>query len=295
MKTPANCPGCGTKLEPAAEICPNCPMSFSGEDESEPNPLKHESRLRAFVMPLAFFGMLGFGVWKIGLALMGLAQDATLDETGSLSTGGGPASTAAVAKTLNATSFDDLKGAGPAPGGTVDLVAQLDGRAQPGGSSAPDSERVAVMASDAAPDPGEGQGTISVTKAAGGATARAVREWRLRGAVYDLLTLKPVVGAKLILTDNETNARAETVTNAKGQYRTVLPPLTGHGYLVAISKPGYAASYAGPESAGVSDLDPGSRKEMARQLSRSVEAPTSLEPGSDEPLVTNFFLAPLNP
>jgi hypothetical protein len=131
--------------------------------------------------------------------------------------------------------------------------------------------------------------------AAGGAAARAVREARLRGAVYDLLTLKPVAGAKLILTDNETNARAETVTNSKGQYRTVLPPLTGHGYLVAITKPGYAASYAGPESAGVSDLDPGSRKEMARQLSRSVEAPTSLEPGNDEPFVTNFFLAPLNP
>ena len=294
MKTPANCPGCGTKLEPAAEICPNCPMSFSGEDESEPNPLKHESRLRAFLMPLAFFGMLGFAVWKIGLGLMGLAQDGTLDEKGSLSTGGGPASAAAVAKTLNATSLDDLKGAGPAPGGTVDLVAQLDGRPQPGGSPPGESERVAVMAPDAA-DPGEGQGTISVTKGTGGTTARAVREWRLRGAVYDLLTLKPVAGAKLILTDNETNARAETVTNSKGQYRTVLPPLTGHGYLVAITKPGYAASYAGPESAGVSDLDPGSRKEMARQLSRSVEAPTSLEPGNDEPFVTNFFLAPLNP
>jgi hypothetical protein len=152
---------------------------------------------------------------------------------------------------------------------------------------------VVVAPPDGPAETGEGSGTISITKEAGQA-ARPPREWRLRGRVYDLVTLKPVAGALIILTDNETNARAETMTNAEGRYRTVLPPLRERGYAVGIKKNGYAQSYAGPESAGVKDLDAGSRKELARQLSRSVEAPTALEPGSDAPLVTDFFLAPLD-
>lgn len=293
MKTPPKCPGCGAKLEPDMEACPNCPWSLSAEQrEGENNPLKAESRLRDFALPAGFFLLLGYGVWKLGIGLLGVGMDASQLETGSFSTGGAPASTAAAAKTVE-DSIAALKNEGPAPGGAVDLVAQLDGRAQPGAGAAGGGEGVAVMPADGA-GAGEGQGTISVVKEAAGTAARAPREWRLRGAVYDLVTLKPVAGARLVLTDNETNFRAETVTNAKGQYRTILPPLREHGYLVAISKPGYAKSYAGPESAGARDLDAGSRKELARQLGRAVEEPASLEPGGEEPLVTDFFLAPLD-
>lgn len=273
------------------EACPNCPMSFTAQSDSEPNPLRHESPLRAFIMPAAFFGLLGFAVWRLGTGLFGIATQTSFEERGSYASGaGGPASTAAVAAMMQA-SMDQLKGTGAA--GAVDLAASLDGRPQPGVAGSGASGRVLAAVPDAA-EPGEGQGTISVVKETGKAP-RVAREWRLRGAVYDLVTLKPVAGAKLVFTDNETNARAETVSNAQGRYRTVLPPLREHGYLVAIAKPGYAASYAGPESAGAADLDLANRKELARQLARSVEAPTSLEPGSDEPFVTDFFLAPLNP
>ncbi|MDX6770147.1 MAG: carboxypeptidase regulatory-like domain-containing protein [Elusimicrobiota bacterium] len=295
MKTPASCPGCGTKLDPEMEACPNCPWSFTGQEEGENNPLKAESRLRDLALPVAFFGLLGWGIWRLGLGLLGAGMDASQAETGSLSTGGGPATKEQVAKTLE-DSMKQLGAEGPAPGGTVDLVAQLDGRPQPGGSAGAaktaGAERVAVMPADDATDAGEGSGTISIQKEAPGKAARAVSEWRLRGRVYDLVTLKPIAGARLVLLDNQTNARAETLTGADGRYKTVLPPLEGRGYVVTISKPGYAQSYAGPESAGVADLDAGSRKELARQLGRSVEAPASLEPGGSEPLVTDFFLAP---
>lgn len=288
MKTPASCPGCGTKLAPETEACPNCPMSFTGREEAENSPLNAESRLRDFALPAAFFALLGYGIWKLGIGLLGIGLDASQAERGSFSTGGAPASSAAVAQNIE-ESMRQLGGAGLPQGGSVDLIAQLDGRPQPGAGGG----RVTVMPADP-PDPGEGQGTISVVKESPGTAARVVQEWRLRGAVYDLLTLKPVAGAKITLTDNATNSRAETVTDAKGRYRAVLPPLRERGYLVAISKPGYARSYAGPESAGVADLDVGSRQELARQLGRSVEEPASLEPGSEAPLITNFFLAPLD-
>lgn len=268
MKTPAKCPGCGTKLEPDAEICPNCPLSFTGDSDGEPNPLKHEASYYPLIMPAVFFGCLGLVVWKIGTGLMYIASDPSQHERGSFETGGGPVTKEAVAKTM------------------ADSIRQVDadGLGQNGASDR-----------DAASAEGESHEAVTVVKETADARTPAVSEWRLRGTVYDLITLKPVAGAKLTLTDNETNARAETTTDAAGRYKTVLPPLHRHGYLVAIAKSGYASSYAGPESAGVADLDAGSRKELARQLARSVEAPTSLEPGGGAPYVTNFFLAPLDP
>lgn len=293
---PTKCPDCGTKLGAEDEACPNCPWSYK-EPEGENNPLKAESRLRDVALPAAFFGLLGFGVWKLGLGLLKVGQDQSQLETGSFTTGGAPVSKAAVDKNMEdsiAKARAIIDGDASGVGGTRDLAAELENRAP--GASGGTGERagggVSVMPADAA-DTGEGQGTISVTKETG-TTVSAPREWRLRGRVYDLVTLKPVPGAMIVLLDNETNARAETMTNKEGRYRTVLPPLRERGYVVAIKKSGYAQSYAGPESAGVKDLDAGSRKELARQLSRSVESPTSLEPGSEAPLVTDFFLAPLD-
>jgi hypothetical protein len=280
--TPAKCPGCGTKLKPDMEACPNCPMSFTGQEDGENNPLKAQSPLRDAALPLAFFALLALGVWKLGTGLLKLGQDGSQLEHGSFSTGGGKASTTTVAKLIE-DSARPLTGddgpSGPAPGTVI---------THKGAGS------VAVMPRDG--DAEEGSGTISVVRenARSSAAARAPREWRLRGRVYDLVTLKPVAGALLTLLDGESNARAETTTSADGRYRTVLPPLREHGYVVSIKKAGYAQSYAGPESAGVYELDAGSRKELARQLARSVEAPASLEPGSEAPLITDFFLAPLD-
>jgi hypothetical protein len=284
---PGKCPDCGAKLGPEDEACPNCPWSYKPPEE-EANPLKAQSGLRDVLLPVLFFGLLGYGVWRVGTGLLGVAQDPTLQETGSLSTGGAAVSKAAVDKNTAdsmAMAKAILEGGSAGVGGSRDLQAELEGRAQPGGG--------ASSAGGLPERKGGGSVVVAITKETA-QSARPPREWRLRGRVYDLVTLKPIAGAMLVLTDNETNARAETMTNAEGRYRTVLPPLRERGYLVAIKKNGYAQSYAGPESAGVKDLDAGSRKELARQLGRSVEAPTVLEPGSDAPLVTDFFLAPLD-
>lgn len=302
---PSKCPDCGFKLDPEADACPNCPWSYK-EPEGENNPLKAESRIRDAALPMAFFALLGLGVWKIGMGLFKVAQDGAADtQHGSFETGGGaPVSKAAVEKNMNdsmASAKAILEGSAAGVGGTRDLQAELEGRgSEPhsGMTQHAGGGSVMVAAPDdaaGAADPGEGQGTISVVKESRASqAARPPREWRFRGKVYDLVTLKPIAGARLTLVDNDTNTRAETQSSSDGRYRTVLPPLPSRGYQVSIKKAGYAPTYAGPESAGVKDLDAGSRKELARQLGRTVEAPTTLEPGSEAPLVTDFFLAPLD-
>lgn len=272
-RKPAACPDCGAKLSPEAEACSNCPWSYR-EPEAENNPLKSQSKLLDLALPIAFFGLLGLSVWKLGVGLLKIGEESARPDKVSLSSVGAP------------LPEQDRGSAGA-------------GEAGPGGAPGAQARggRGSVLAAslDGADDEGSGSGTISVVKEAASPRAPlAPREWRFRGRVVDLVSLKPVAGARLTFTDDQAKPRAEATSGADGRYRTVLPPLKGRGYVVSIKKPGYAMSYAGPESAGARDLDAGSRRELARQLGRSVEAPAELEPASEAPLVTDFFLAPLD-
>ncbi|MBI4061252.1 MAG: hypothetical protein HY403_07460 [Elusimicrobia bacterium] len=137
----------------------------------------------------------------------------------------------------------------------------------------------------------EGAGVVSIMPAPR-ARRKPVREWRMRGAVYDLMTLKAVPGVLMVFTDNKTNSRAQTLTDARGRYRVVLPPLAGRGYLVALLKSGYAKSYLDPGTEGVSEMSLERRKELVGELSSLVAEPASLQPYSDAPLETDFHMAP---
>lgn len=264
MSAPAKCPGCGCKLQPDWENCPNCPLSFADETPHQ-NVLRSDG-FRGLVMPGAFFLVLALG-WTLGSYLWDQAradsQSVTMDN-------GGLRPEDAARELLTGPSSPLAKSA-------TTQDASVATAAAPDGSVGRDEEDLSAIAiaSDSSPS-----------------RDKPIAEWKLRGTVYDLLTLQPVPGCAMTFTDNLANVRAQSVTNARGLYRIILPPLKRRGYLVSISKPGYAKTYLNPGTEGVALMDLARREELARELSVTVAEPASLQPYAETPLVTDFHLAP---
>ncbi|MBI3288405.1 MAG: carboxypeptidase regulatory-like domain-containing protein [Elusimicrobia bacterium] len=142
-------------------------------------------------------------------------------------------------------------------------------------------------------DEDEGAASISITASDSPIPrAKAVREWKLRGVVYDLLTLKPIPRCSLIFADYVTNARADVLTDSQGRYRIILPPLSERGYLVSIQKKEYEKAYLNPGTEGVREMTETMRRELVHELSTTLAQPSSVQPYSEAPLVTDFYLAP---
>ncbi|MFI5361397.1 MAG: carboxypeptidase-like regulatory domain-containing protein [Elusimicrobiota bacterium] len=275
--TPDKCPSCGTKLHRDLLACPNCPMSFPEDDgpKKVTNPLQ-QSRYYKFLFPAILFGAIGASIWYLGMGLMhlGTSNTAILNEAvpekpapaappagpgGEGSSGVSPSAAAAAASGATKTSAGEAK---PAEEEPMVVVTRA-----PADAPAPRAERSS-------------------------APRKAATEWRLRGTVYDLTTLKPLSGCAVLFTDQETNRSIKTRTDSSGRYRAVVPPLRG-GYSVAIEKSGYAQNYLDPRTGGVRQLGAGVRTGMARGLAATLSAaPAILRDEDGEPLVTDFYLAP---
>jgi hypothetical protein len=119
------------------------------------------------------------------------------------------------------------------------------------------------------------------------------KEWKMRGVVYDLMTLAVLPQCRVVFRDDRVNALFETVTDETGRYRMILPPLEGRGYAISIHKKGYAASYLDPSVENVQRLPREKRAALAGELAGAVLSPSSLDPPGNEPLLTDFYLAPL--
>lgn len=249
MSAPAKCPGCGTKLQPDWEACPNCPMAFL--DAPPQKTILQSDTFRNYVPPLVIFGGLSYFIWAFGQYMWRAGETGTRTMT-------------TVTKTTAAPPA--AKSAGAAP-----LL--------PIWKEAENVEEV------------EGTGIISIMPDRP-SKAKAVVEWKMRGVIYDLITLKPVPGVNMIFADIKTNSRARIQTDARGRYRAILPPLAGRGYFVTLAKSGYAKTYLNPGTEGVSEMPLERRKELVGELSSLILSPASLEPNLGEPLVTDFYLAP---
>ena len=264
MSAPAKCPGCGTKLQPDWESCPNCPMSFL-DAAPEKSAFQNDS-FRSIGMPMLFFGGLAFVIWTMGQFFWRTAVEGT--------------KTVAIDARLPVTSI--VKGGGVVPSDSRGIQALVDeqraGKREPVGEAPPPAD--------------EGPGTISIMPDESARKSKAVTEWRMRGAIYDLVTLNPVPNVTLNFIDNETNSRAQIQTDTRGRYRTVLPPLTGCGYIVTIAKDGYQKSYLDPGTEGVREMSLERRSEISKELAALVAEPAMIEPNSDAPLQTDFYLAP---
>jgi hypothetical protein len=291
--TPERCPGCGTPLRPEMLACPNCPLSFPEDDgpKGSVNPLK-QSRYYNFLLPAVFFGALGLGVWYMGAGLMHLGAVNSQPETGNPFDD--KPSTAAVAAAAAAGNASSAAGTdGEAGDGSSGVARTFDSPAGDGGG-----EMLIISKLDENGTPIDSGSAAKAPRPAPLRKAppppRPPTEWKLRGAVYDLTTLKPLTGSALVFTDPETNRSVKTRTDSAGRYRAILPPLSdGRGYSVAVEKNGYSPNYLNPGTTGVREMAARERRSLARDLSSTLSAaPATVASTSEKPLVTDFYLAP---
>ncbi|MBI5884091.1 MAG: carboxypeptidase regulatory-like domain-containing protein [Elusimicrobia bacterium] len=137
-------------------------------------------------------------------------------------------------------------------------------------------ERTAPMAvSTATPTPnGEPGGTLPTPP----------ENWTIKGRIYDLMTLRPISGAQLILKDKLSGKTFSVKTDAAGAYTLKLKPVDEGGYAVAVLLQGRAWPF-------LEEMDPPyqeqarDRRESALELladSSLVHVPIMLPSGQHE-------------
>lgn len=169
---------------------------------------------------------------------------------------------------------------GAPPSGAVTNAAWASG------AVAPPSAKLA------APPPVEEAEDVQIGP--GGPPPVEVKEWKLRGMVFNLVTLQPIPHCMVYFTDPKTHSRYETSTDGTGAYKTIVPSLTDAGYQVTFQKDGFAKSYLNPGAENVDKMAQDERKQTAVELSKTFDPPYEVQAAGAAPLVTNFYLAPLN-
>jgi|GEM_PF-3490103 len=269
--TPEKCPNCGTKLRKDMLSCPNCPMSFPEDDPaSRVHPLK-QSKYYQFLLPSLFFLALGYLVWSLGMGLFHLGeQSADGNDVSGMMHGAVP-----TVENPTQTQRNVAMGVSEAP-------------KTPAPAPEPPAEEVVIVAHDSEPT------SISNSVSEPPAPPRkAVREWRLRGSVIDLVSLKPLSSVAVVFVDQQQNRRIETRTDSSGMYRTVVPSLPDRGYTVQIAKDGYSPTYLDPSTDGVKRMTVDKRRALARDLGATFTSePATVQAPDGKPLVTDFYLAP---
>lgn len=121
------------------------------------------------------------------------------------------------------------------------------------------------------------------------------KEWKLRGVVYDLISLKPVPRVTVLFKDAALNRRFETMTDNEGRYRVAIPSLSDRGYSVVLLHQDYAASYLKAGMPEVMAKEAGARRALAQELARSLDPPSTLQGYGRAAVLTDFFIAPMRP
>lgn len=256
--TPEKCPNCGTKLRREMLSCPNCPMSFPDDDPaSRVHPLK-QSKYYQFLLPLVFFSALLYLVFNLGMGLFRLGEQNSDKDISGLMHPDAPA---------------------PAPARPTPTAAISD----------PDGDGTVFISHQEPMEPPPAP--LSPMKAV--PTAKPAREWRLRGTLYDLVSLQPLPNCTVLLVDQELNRRIETRTDSSGAYRMVVPSLPDRGYTVQLLMDGYSPTYLAPGTSGVRRMPVEKRRALARDLGATFTSePASLQAPDARPLITDFYLAP---
>jgi hypothetical protein len=279
--TPDKCPNCGTKLRREMLHCPNCPMSFPEDDPSaRVHPLK-QSKYYQFVLPALFFVGLGYLIWSIGIGLFRLGSESADGDVSGMLHGGTPTVSNPTAAQKNAAM------------GVVESTEEAKAAEEPKSpepeAPAETGETMVIAHGDSAPLPPPPPARVE----APAPTPKPAREWRLRGTVYDLVSLQPLPFTTVLLVDQELNRRIETRTDSSGAYRTVVPSLPDRGYTVQLQKDGYSPTYLSPETEGVRRMPLEKRRALARDLAATFTSePATLQAPDAKPVRTDFYLAP---
>ena len=282
------CPSCRTEVADDARVCPNCPWMFPDEDQ-EPEVGAPPTAVATHwsPLPLVFFGLfffIVFGVWFYFVRQSEKGAATPLEPETPL--------------TIPQPTLPQVEP--PAPPAPVATVTKPEPPAKPPEAGSKTKKPKASARPPKSEDEEEEEAPSPVVTVLNlppeppPKPLPPVKEWKLRGFVYDLITLRPVSHCRLVLSDIDTNARFETTTDGSGRYRAILPPLPDRGYLVTISQNGYAPTYVDPGTEGVRSKSGQERQSLCRELVGAVLQPASLQPRRADPLQTDFYLAPVS-
>ncbi len=273
------CAHCGTQVELDARHCPNCPASFEEDDSGVPSRRRRSSRIPQPVLWLAILAVIGLGMWRFINFVMTWADNQTSNNPLTEMT-----------QALNDGKTSSVGNVSP------NIHAPITEEPPADASSSDEPDSSAIMISHAEPEkPARRPGRRRKAGAAeppAAARAASSDEWKLRGTVYDLVSLKPAAGVPMTLKDAETSRVIETITDAKGRYRLTVPALPGRGYSVIFGSPNYASSYLNPGTEGIRDKDEAYRRKLAADLNHALTPPYPLEGYGAAPIVTDYYLAP---
>jgi pyruvate/2-oxoglutarate dehydrogenase complex dihydrolipoamide acyltransferase (E2) component len=231
------CPGCHTELDPTNT---NCPVCLRPRSRKELLAGLAQTRKPA---PTRWGRVLG------GIVLGGLAGFAGLVYLNRPAPPPAPAPNPAAAPPAPAAPAP-AAAATPDTSGAARVVVQQT----PLASAAPAAEEEPQDEAPAAP---------RARKAA------RPKGWLVEGSVYDLLSLKPVPGAKIVFQDKNSGAMVTAVTDAGGRYKADLPKVVEGGYEVTIARRGYSSEYLEEMSPPYRSQSRGRRLEAAEELQQS--------------------------
>jgi hypothetical protein len=196
-----NCPACDTELDPSNTNCPVCLRPLSRKEMMRGLQQVRKKSRPGVGLPLAVTAAVCLG----GYAFLHREQL------------GAPAAA--------------VVGAAPATAPAAAPAADAPQEAPP-----PDSlgSGVTVLS--------RGLAALGVgTSAEAGHKKRSARpdRWGVHGHVYDLMSVKPIVGARLVFQDRESGKAYAAKTDARGAYRVSLPKLKEGGYDLTVNQRGY--------------------------------------------------------
>lgn len=125
----------------------------------------------------------------------------------------------------------------------------------------------------------------------GGPTAS--KEWRMRGAIFDLVTGDPVKSADVVFMDAKTGRRFATGTDAQGRYRATLP-VTEEGYDLNIRHPRYEPKYFEDGIPSYRELAVEQRQSAASDLMRILQTKELIVGVGGAVIERDFVVIPLN-
>lgn len=117
-------------------------------------------------------------------------------------------------------------------------------------------------------------------------------EWRMRGAIFDLLTAEPVKGADVVFMDAKTGRQFRTGTDAQGKYRATLP-VVEEGYDLNIRHPKYEPKYFEDGVPSYRELGHEQRQSAATDLLRILQTKEMIVGQGGTVLQRDYVVIPL--
>lgn len=117
--------------------------------------------------------------------------------------------------------------------------------------------------------------------------------WVVHGKVFNLVDLKAIPGATVLLRDPSAETSVSVRTDSLGAFSIRVPKIESGGYVIAITRRGYRREYIEDSEPSLLTMGKAGRLEMLHLTEESRVLHVPLLPTLDEDSVSaNFFLIP---